>query len=133
MLNRILGAVVGVVVAVVVTMLAQMVVHAVYPPPPGDYTKMEVARAAIEQAPALSLIGVILGYGLAAFVGGWVASLVARRGGWHAWVPAVFLLASTLLNVFLLPHPVWFPATAILTILAGAWVSGRFAPRSAEA
>lgn len=126
MVNRILGAVVGVVVAVVVVMAWQAGTHMIDPPPADLNWRNAPAVAEYMQAmPAWKYAVVILGYGLAALAGGWVAGLVAKGRGWWNWVPAGLLIAGTFLNVSQYPHPVWFPAAAILTILLGGWASTR--------
>ncbi|MBX9576612.1 MAG: hypothetical protein K2X07_13345 [Caulobacteraceae bacterium] len=132
MLQKILGAVVGVVVSVVVVMVWQAITHMIDPPPSDlKMSDPEAMRAYMESLPAWKLGAVIPGYGLGAFVGGWIAALVARGHGWHAWVPTGLLLVGTFANVYSLPHPIWFPAVAILTILAGGWLSGRVGRKTA--
>lgn len=132
MMQKILAAVAGVVVAVAVVMAWQALTHMI-DPAPSDMNWRDAAAVAefMRAMPAWKFAVVIFGYGLAAFAGGWIAARVAKGGGWHAWVPAGFLLVGTFLNVSQLPHPVWFPAACILTILAGAWLSGRVAARKA--
>ena len=133
MLNRILGAVVGVVVAVVVVMVMQSVSHLVFPPPPGlDWADAAAVRAYMQQMSVLAFLSVILGYAAAAVVGAWLANLVARRQGWQSWVPAGFLVVGTIYTVSQLPHPVWFPATAILAILGAGWLGGRLGPAMSD-
>ncbi len=133
MLNRILGAVVGVVVAVVVVTISQTVSHLVFPPPPDlNWADAAAVRAYMQQMSVLAFLSVILGYAAAAFVGGWLANLVARQQGWQSWVPAGFVVLGTIYTVSQLPHPVWYPATAILAILGAGLLGGRMGPAKAD-
>jgi ABC-type microcin C transport system permease subunit YejB len=126
MIQKILAAVVGTVVAVVVVMVCQAVSAAVVPPPAGlDWRNAAAMADYMRGLPTWQFAVVILGYGAAAFIGGWVAALVAKGSGWPNWVPAGVLIAANFVNVSQYPHPMWFPAVAILTILAGGWLSGR--------
>ncbi len=126
MVQKILGAVVGVVVAMVIVMVWQGGTALIAPPPPDlDWRDPAAMAAYMRSLPAWQFAVVILGYGVAAFGGGWIAALVAKGAGWPNWVPAGLLIAATFLNVSTYPHPIWFPAAAILTILAGAWLSTR--------
>jgi chromate transport protein ChrA len=132
MVQKILGAVVGVVVAFVIVMVWQMLTHMIDPPPSDMNWRDATAVAEFMRAmPVWKYAVVILGYGLAAFAGGWLAALVARDRGWPTGVPAGALILGTFANVYSLPHPIWFPAVAILTILAGGWLSGRIGRRAA--
>lgn len=125
MIRSTLGVVAGVIVAMVVTMASQAGIHLLYPPPPGDYTDPAVQAAAMARAPAASLILVASGYGLAALAGGLVACLVARRHGRPAWIIGGLLVLGTVLNIAMLPHPLWFGPLAIALIAAGSWLGGR--------
>ncbi|HEV2081088.1 MAG TPA: hypothetical protein VGR32_01415 [Brevundimonas sp.] len=130
MIQKILAAVVGAVVAVVIVMIWQAVSALIVPPPTDLNWRDAAAMAAYMRGlPMWQFAVVILGYGVAAFVGGWIAALVAKGSGWPNWVPAGLLIAATFVNVSQYPHPMWFPAAAILTILGGAWLSGRTARR----
>jgi hypothetical protein len=132
MLQKSFAAVVGAVVAVAVVMAWQALTHMIDPPPTGmNWNDAAAVTAFMRAMPAWKFAVIVLGYGLAAFAGGWIASLVAKGRGWHAWVPAGLLLVGTFLNISTLWHPTWFPAACILTILAGAWLSGRVTTKKA--
>ena len=133
MLNRILGAVVGVVVAVVVVMVSQSISHLLFPPPPGlNWADAAAVRAYMQQMSVPAFLSIILGYAAAAFVGGWLANLVARRQGWHSWVPAGVIVLGTIFTVSQLPHPVWYPAATILAILWAGLLGGRMGPAMSD-
>jgi len=127
MLRKILGVVVGIVIAMAVTMGSQAGIHLLYPPPPGDYMDPSVRAAAMTQAPAISLVLVALGYGLAALIGGLVACMIARRRGWPSWIIGGLLTLGTVMNIAMLPHPIWFGPLAIGLIALGSWLGGKAA------
>lgn len=125
MLRKILGVVLGLIAAMFVVIAVEAMGHQLFPPPPGNYADPAVQRALIADAPIGSLLLVIFGYGLGVLVGGAVAAFVARHRGWPAWAVAGINLALTLVNVSLLPHPIWFTATAVAVIVAAGWFAGR--------
>lgn len=132
MFQKILGAVAGAVVAFAVVTVWQAGTHMISPPPADmNWRDAEAVAAFMRAMPAWQYAVVILGYGVAALVGGWIAGLVAKDRGWPTGVPAGLLIMGTFANVYSLPHPVWFPAAAILTILAGGWFSGRIGRKPA--
>jgi MFS family permease len=132
MFQKILGAVVGAVVAFAVVTVWQAGTHMISPPPADmNWRDAEAVAAFMRAMPAWKYAVVILGYGVAALVGGWIAALVGKDRGWPTGVPAGLLIMATFANVYSLPHPVWFPAVAILTILAGGWFSGRIGRKPA--
>lgn len=74
---------------------------------------------------------VIAGYGLGALAGAMVCTLIAGRRPSIA-VPLV-LAVLAMLNLFALPHPVWFVPAAGLALAAGWWTGTRLAQRRAAA
>ncbi len=74
MLRRVLGTLAGVVLAIVITSLWEMVAHYLMPPPP---MRLDVAPG------APTLAAVIVGYGVATFLGALTAARLARAD----WAP----------------------------------------------
>ena len=66
--------------------------------------------------------------GAGALVGGAISVRIGHRGR-LAWVVAVVLAAMALWNILSFRHPAWFMPVATLTIIAGAWIATRAAPR----
>lgn len=125
---RIIGGIIaGVVIAFLLVTLLEMVGHYVFPPPPLDYSDPESRRLALANAPAGAFITVLIAYAAASLFGGLTAARIAQTGAWPAWVIAGLLLVGTLVNVVLLPHPIWFTLFALIIITAGGWISGQLA------
>ena len=114
MLRRILGTLAGVVLAVVITSLWEMTAHYLMPPPP---TRLDVAPG----APTLALV--IIGYGVATFLGALTAARLARVD-WAALIVGGLMAASVIALVVMMPHPLWFPAVS-LAVMAVATFAAR--------
>lgn len=127
MLRKLGGVVVGAVVALLLIVVLERAIRYVFPPPPLDYSDPDVRRLLAMNAPAGSLISVIVAYAFAALAGAWTAVRVARDGAWPAWAVGGLLLLQTVLNVVSLPHPLWFTVLALAAIAAAAWTAGQLA------
>jgi hypothetical protein len=124
-LRRILGTLAGVVLAVVITSLWEMTAHYLMPPPP---TRLDVAPG----APTLALV--IIGYGIATFLGGLTAARLARVD-WAALIVGGLMAASVIALVVMMPHPLWFTALSLAVTGVGStlarWISQRMSGRPA--
>ncbi|MFN3814535.1 hypothetical protein [Brevundimonas sp.] len=114
MLRRILGTLAGVVLAIVITSLWEMTAHYLMPPPP--------MRAAVAPG-APTLAAVILGYGVATFLGALTAARLARVD-WAALIVGGLMALSVIALVVMMPHPIWFPALS-LAVMAVATFGAR--------
>ncbi len=114
MLRQILGTLAGIVLAVVITSLWEMMAHYLMPPPP---TRLDVAPG------APTLAAVIVGYGVATFLGALTAARLARID-WAALIVGGLMMASVITLVVLMPHPVWFTALS-LAVMAVATFAAR--------
>jgi predicted acyltransferase len=76
------------------------------------------------------MLVVLVGWILAPFAGGLVASRVAARSRrQYAWVIAGVLLAATLANLRAVPHPAWMVVGGLIGVPAAGWLAARLAPR----
>lgn len=127
MVRKILAVVVGVVVGAAVVWAVQLVGHRLVPLPPGmDPTDMESVRAHMAEIPAAAFGFVLLGYVLGALVGGYTAARIGRAKG-PALVVGAILLVFGLMNVVLIPHPLWFTVATVVVFLPAAWLGGKLA------
>lgn len=119
MLRRILGTLAGVVLAIVITSLWEMTAHYLMPPPP---TRLDVAPG------AQTLALVIVGYGVAVFLGGLTAARLARVD-WAALIVGGLMAVSVIALVVMMPHPLWFPVLSLAVMavatFAAHWISQR--------
>jgi len=110
MIRKILAVIGGLVAGAIVVSLVEMLSSSFYPLPDGvnmgDYAAM-IEHA--KNAPLISKIIVIVGWGLAAIAAGAIATLIARNGkNIYAVICAVIFLAFSVFNMFMIPSPVWF-------------------------
>jgi hypothetical protein len=109
-LIRLLAAVLmGLIVAFAITFGIEFVNSQIFPLPEGtDYRDAVAMRAALATLPPEALIGVLIGWFIAAIAGAWVAVRIARGDRRPAWVLGLLLLVAAIANMTLFPHPVWF-------------------------
>ena len=131
MIRRIAAVLIGIVAAVAVVFVVEMVGHNVYPPPTDlDFTQPEVVTAYMKTLPIGAFVFVLGGFALATFIGGFVAAkIVGDRPGLYAGIVGALMLCATGANLLMIPHPLWFSATAIALILAATVMAARLARR----
>ena len=126
-LVRSVGAVVaGLVVAMISIVGIEVASSLVHPFPPGvDTNDYEVVRAHVARYPAWILLLAALGWGLTTFVSAWLATrLGPGRHRAHGIVVGSILLALVVMNMSMLPYPVWFWAANLVGFpLAFYWGS----------
>jgi len=124
MVRKILGAVVGLAVAVITVIIMEMISHTVFPPP-GDLDVSDTASLAdyMQQAPVGALLLVIAGYVIGTFDGVFIGALIGRsKPAAYAALIGLLMLAATIGNLIMIPHPFWFQAAAVIGIPLAALV-----------
>lgn len=124
-MGRNIGAgIAGVVVAGLLVWIVESVGHAVFPPPPDlDFANADAMRAYIDTLP----LGALLFVAAAWFIGTLGGTLTACKLGTgrryiYALVVGGLILAATVVNLVMIPHPMWFSALGIAGIVFGAWL-----------
>jgi len=122
-----LAVVAGAVVAVGLIALVESVGHRVYPLPAGiDWSNPEQVRAYVNGLPVGALVFVLAGWIVGAFVGGLVAAWIARpRAVLAASIVGAIVLAATLANLVMIPHPTWVAVAGVAGVVLAAFVAGR--------
>ncbi len=130
---RFVGAVVAGIAVALVLLIAVELWSTVVHPVPADFTgSMEEMCAHVANYPHWVLAVATLFWGLMAWASAWIARTI---GGRHAaWVICALLLAAVVMNVAMLPYPLWFKGAAPIVVAAGAamgsqWI-GRRGPQS---
>jgi hypothetical protein len=121
------GIVLGTIAAFVLVGVIEAIGEVVYPPPPGlDLRNADALATYVERLPAGALAFVLVAWIAGTFVGGLVAAWIARP---HAVVVAAvvgaLVLAATIANVMLIPHPTWMVVAGVAGIAIAAWIAGR--------
>ncbi len=130
MLRKIAAVLLGVLASVATVMLIEWISHQVYPLPPGmDFNDPEKVRVYASSLPLGAFLAVLLGWMMGTMVGGITACQVAReKPVVFASIIGAVMLAATVANLVMIPHPTWFSIAAIVVIAAGTllairWVS----------
>ena len=125
-----LALVAGIAAALFTIMLIETVGHRLYPPPVLDYSDTAALRAYVAGLPIGAKL-IVLSAWLAGTVDGvFVAGLVNRaRFGLCAAVIGALVLAATLANLAMIPHPLWLALAGVIGIPLCAWMTARLLPR----
>jgi hypothetical protein len=125
--RSLLGVLAGFVAAVVVIMVVEMIGMKVYPLPAGvDPTDPAALEALLPTLPPGSFLFVLASWFLGAGAGAVVAQRVARA---PTRAPGLavggIILAFALYNMWVIPHPVWFMAVAVIGIVVVAVLASK--------
>lgn len=121
-LRNIGAALCGMLVAGIVISMIEFINSLMYPLPEGvspqDY---EAMREHVKTLPTLAFLVLLLAWTVGAFVGPFVARRLTYKQkiipGVVVWI---FFLVATVVNLFMLPHPIWlFPAAIVSMLLFG--------------
>jgi len=132
--RTILGILAGLVVAWLAMSACEFASLFLHRPPAGlDLRDPQALAAHIAAAPLPAMLVVVLGWALAAFLGGWVAARIARHRLAAALIIGVLVLAGVIANSAMIPHPLWMTVAGIALPLPLAWLAARTArPRAAS-
>jgi hypothetical protein len=78
------------------------------------------------------LVGLALGWAIAAFVGTAIAARFVGRA-WPGWFVGAIVLLATAFNFVMIPHPTWMVALALVAIVAATWLGARLGRRRLRA
>ena len=137
-LRSILGVVVGLVLGSFLVGVLEFAGHIIFPPPPGmDPTSMESIREHLPNLPVGAFVSVLVAWTIGVFAGSLVSALIAGRASFiHAGIVGVIFLGFCVLNLVMIPHPVWFLAATIVAVplatLGGALLGKRPPDAKAE-
>ncbi len=127
MKKSIIAVIAGIVVGVIVTMLFDGLNHMIYPPPADfDPTDLDSYGALVAQMPTAALVMMVVGWLLTAFLGGMTAAYLDRVN-WkrNAMIVGAALMIAALVNLYLIPHPVWMWVVSFLGYIPAAYLGGR--------
>ena len=136
MIRTIAAVLLGLVVALATMLLVEYLGMSLFPLPPGiDLDSEQDLARLVESATLGKKLWVLMGWSLAAFVGGLVAAKIGRG---HHVGPALavggLIVAGVVLNAALLPHPAWMTVAGVLLPLPLAWLAARLVrPRGPRA
>lgn len=130
MIRNAAAVIAGVVTAFVLIMLIEKLGHLIYPPPADlDWSDPAAVRPYIATLPLLALLFPMFAWIVGTFVGSSLACFIGTaRPLVLAGIVGGMVLAATIANLIVIPHPLWFSVLSILGIAASAWLAMRIAP-----
>ncbi len=128
MLRRISAVLLGLITAFVTVWLFEWIGHQLYPLPPGlDFKDPEQVRQFASSLPVGALLFVLLGWLMGTLSGGLTANRVAREKPLvYASVVGAVMMAATITNLAMIPHPTWFSIAAVVVIGVGTLLASRW-------
>src|SRR5690606_12001177 len=127
MIRTVVAVLLGLVVALATMLLVEYLGMSLFPLPPGISLDNEndLARL-VASATTGKKLWVLMGWTLAAFAGGWVASRISRRHrSGAALAVGALIVAGVVFNTAMLPHPAWMTVAGVLLPLPVAWLAAR--------
>jgi hypothetical protein len=148
-LRSVVAVVLGMLLCVSIVTLIEGIGHRVFPPSPEvlaivgpisqkqgydamaalkeELAKPEV-RAAFLAQPFTVYLPPLFAWVVAAMMGSWAAGLIARRRPMaHALIVGGLFLAATLMNLAMLPHPIWVWVATFVLVPGAVYLGGSLA------
>lgn len=127
MIRTVVAVLLGLVVALATMLLIEYLGMSLFPLPPGiDLDSEDDLARLVASSTTGKKLWVLMGWTLAAFAGGWVASRISRRHrSGAALAVGALIVAGVLLNAAMLPHPAWMTVAGVLLPLPVAWLAAR--------
>lgn len=132
---RVIGGVVAALATAFTLLIAVEGYSSIVHPFPADFqgTQEEVCSH-VERYPEWVLATVVPMWGFTAFASVWVAGFVGNR--WGALFVGALLFAGAILNLAMLPYPLWFkiviPIALLIAVAIGFLASSRRMPATAR-
>jgi hypothetical protein len=121
----------GCAVAFVLVVAVELLSAVVHPYPEGfNGTDEEVCRH-VERCPAWVLAAAVAAWGATALAGTWTAGRLGNRG--CALFLGLLLLSAVILNIAMLPYPLWFKIAVLIVIPAAIVCGDRLSNRRTRA
>lgn len=130
MLRNIGAAILGLATAVILVILIEWLGHVIYPPPPDlDTNDADAMRTFYSQLPLLALLFPMIAWFVGTFSGTLLACFIGTaRPIAFAVAIGTLMLAATISNLILIPHPLWFSIISVAGVAGCAWLAMQFAP-----
>lgn len=122
MARNIVGVIIGIFAAGVIMWTVQSISNMLYPLPAGvDPTDIDQMKEHMKTLPIGALIIVLTSHFLGALGGAWIGSIIADKYFLKiSLIIAGFLLVMGIINLLMIPHPVWFAIVDIPLYALGA-------------
>ncbi|MGB3729079.1 MAG: hypothetical protein WBA70_07515 [Thermodesulfobacteriota bacterium] len=129
MLRDMLAAIVGIAIAITIVFLSDQLSSMMYPVPEElDSGNLQELGEHIATLPLAAYLMVIAGRVIATFIGAVVANRIGKAQSWvYPTTVGGFVFAATTAVVIAIPHPHWFSAILLTSILISAWLAWQIA------
>jgi len=106
-----LAVITGIVASYAVIILIELTQMMIYPPPPGlDPMNHDHLLVYMKIIPVAALVFIAVAHLLGTLVGGLVGLKIAGGNRKVGYIIGGIMLTFTVINFFMIPHPVWFMA-----------------------
>jgi hypothetical protein len=135
MMRSLLTVISGLIIGRFAIRLFEWIGHKVVPPPVDlKIENFDALRAYVASAPPKVFYLLLAAWAGGAFVGGFVAGLVAeRRKELHAFVVGLIQTALAGWQLSMIPHPTWVVVIGLTLFVPFAWLGGRILAGEPEA
>jgi predicted branched-subunit amino acid permease len=120
--------VVGVGLAFLIVAIAEEAGHRIYPVPTDiDWSDADAVRRYTGSLPVGALLLLLAGWVGATLIGAVAGSAIARpRAILISIIVGGLMLAATIANFLMTPHPAWLVAATIILIVNATWLAAKF-------
>ena len=130
-LRTVAAVIVGLLVAFVLIFAVELFSDVVYPLPADFGGTMEEICRHVEHYPAWVLAIVVPVWGATALVGTWIAQRIGNV--YSAAIVGLILVAALVLNISMLPYPIWFKIANLLVVPVASVAGSRSSRRDKTA
>ena len=124
MLRTLIGLAAGLAAAIVTIMIVETVGYQLFPPP----RDFDMTLASAEALPFETLIWPVLAWLLGSLAGSALAVHLSRQV-WTGWAIVALVLAATIFNFAMIPHPMWVMIAGAIAPILGGWLGQQLAAR----
>lgn len=130
-MKRVLPVLAGVLTGMLIIFVIETLGHMVYPIEMNLETATPEAKAAfLKNIPPAAIAIVIIAWALGAMAAGIVSTLVSKENSSNpALKSGGILLGFGIINMIMVPHPIWFWIAGILVYLPFAWLGYKIVVR----
>jgi hypothetical protein len=130
-IRNVIAVVAGIIIAFGLIMLIEKIGHMIYPPPADlDWSDPAVIRPYIATLPILALLFPLFAWMAGTFFGSLAACFIGRaRPLAFPGIVGGLVLAGTVANFIIIPHPLWFSILSVIGIASSAWLAMQLCPK----
>ena len=119
-MKSVLAVVAGLIAAVVIIFGLEFLSTVLFPLPEGaDPTNAEWLKDNLDKIPTGAMIIVAIAHLVGIIAGMVVAALIARITMIPSYIVGILLLVGSLMNLIMIPHPIWFSVTDLVGVVVG--------------